>query len=1013
MAELFLAKRMGLDGFEKVVAIKQILPHLSHEEEFVNMFRDEARIVAKLSHPNIVQIYDLGKSEDSYFIAMEYIPGRNLSSVAKRAKSKNLALEPVYVARCIAQACEGLYYAHNRKEPDGQPLRIVHRDVSPQNIILAFSGQIKIVDFGIAKAATKIAHTRHGVLKGKYAYMSPEQIRGEKIDARSDLFAVGVVLYELLCGRRPFEKENSIQTLKSIVQEPHESPSSINSNLDDTLVGIIDKCLVKKRDDRFQTAQEVQIALEDYVAGSGIRSSNLAISQWLNDLFAEDLQKAKGSTVVFKGVGEVILPESESGSAKRSSPARVRSSSKPVAPSVQRAAMSNGAAEGRNPSISTSGQSEKPKAELERGRGGGSLDSRPPIQAPSTRLPPARRPSTMSGERANLIQEGVIKAPSNNLPEVSGGYLDDATAIAPPEFSDDTSAEPAVLPAANPAPALEPVLAPVSRDYSEGVRDGISEPTNESGYDDGATEFSPSISDDDVKDLSALDSAESPTNEAMSSLKDIARDKGSSKPVVTAGKESPEEIAARITDVRSARSLTAPGVIVETVAPENSPEEIDVFDDEGIQALEVVVGDSTDSNPLAEPSLPRPEMANVDVDADSRTMATADYEAFEAHLANREAFAAKPTNQAVAAIEDEDPFEAELNAISGELRRSASQIGEKKPDWAPDPAEMALDDDDDTAALSPIVDKAPSPLIDHTPPKRGLSWGNDSETLPPGTPSEMENLIPPAASEPKSANPNADIGSAQVPPANVSLSEMLCEPTSPPMPVRAPTPSGLEPVAGMPDPDLPAMPEVSAAPPEAPRGPRVRHSSVAKVSAVRSIKETSRHESNEELAGAEPAQQPELRINTPRSDSDGPRRLSPRMAGAGTGAKVATEGNEVEKSSSPILGKLVRVAKIILFTLMFIGAAGGVTYALLKLRVPTLTVETNPPGARVFMDGKLLEGSTPLDTPVTPGQKYELKIINEGYEEVRRNVKVRDSIAPSLLQIDLTPKKASAKPASP
>ncbi|MBK8013491.1 MAG: protein kinase [Deltaproteobacteria bacterium] len=309
MAELFLARQVGMEGFEKVVAIKRILAHLAYDEEFINMFRDEARLVAKLSHPNIVQIYDLAKADDTYFIAMEYIPGRNLSSVAKRSRAKGTVFPPEYIARCVAQACEGLYYAHTRKDMDGKPLEIVHRDVSPQNIILSFSGAVKLVDFGIAKAATKIAHTRAGVLKGKYAYMSPEQIRGEVIDARSDIFAVGIVLYELLCGRRPFEKDNSIQTLKAIVQDPHIDCRELNPNIPDVLAEIIDRALVKDPKRRFQSAQEAQIALEDFVSASPVRSNNIAISRWVTDLFAEELSKDRGGTVLLPGLGEVILPE--------------------------------------------------------------------------------------------------------------------------------------------------------------------------------------------------------------------------------------------------------------------------------------------------------------------------------------------------------------------------------------------------------------------------------------------------------------------------------------------------------------------------------------------------------------------------------------------------------------------------------------------------------------------------------------------------------------------------------
>ncbi|MCA9553884.1 MAG: protein kinase, partial [Myxococcales bacterium] len=404
MAELFLAKQVGMEGFERVVAIKRILAHLAYDEEFINMFRDEARIVAKLTHPNIVQIYDLGKADDSYFIAMEYIPGRNLSSVAKKARAREEKLPPTYIARCVGQACEGLHYAHTRADMNGRPLRIVHRDVSPQNIIVSFEGTVKLVDFGIAKAATKIAHTRAGVLKGKYAYMSPEQIRGEEVDARSDLFAAGIVLYELLCGRRPFEKENSIQTLKAIVQERHRDCRDLNADIPDALAEIIDRALEKDRNRRYQDAQELQIALEDFVLGAGERVNNLTIKTWVRDLFEEELSREQGGTMVFQGVGEVILPEADEAPAPS-----LRSSDQIEAPP---------ASELEAPASSESDESVSPLP-LARGRGGGSVDPRPPIQAPSTMGPP----------RASLIEEGVIDRP--RAPRTST-YDDDATVLGLP-----------------------------------------------------------------------------------------------------------------------------------------------------------------------------------------------------------------------------------------------------------------------------------------------------------------------------------------------------------------------------------------------------------------------------------------------------------------------------------------------------------------------------------------------------------------------------------------------------
>ncbi|MBI4816260.1 MAG: protein kinase [Deltaproteobacteria bacterium] len=410
MAELFLAKQVGMEGFEKVVALKRILAHLAYDEDFINMFRDEARIVAKLSHPNIVQIYDLGKSDDSYFIAMEYIPGRNLSSIAKKAKGHGETMPSANVARCMAQACEGLHYAHTRQDLDGAPLGIVHRDVSPQNIIVAFSGGVKLVDFGIAKAATKIQQTRAGVLKGKYAYMSPEQIRGERIDARSDLFSVGIVLYELLAGRRPFEKDNSIQTLKAIVQDRHVDVRNYNAEVPEPFVKIIDRCLQKKVADRYQSAQEVQVDLEDFCSSS--RVNNVVISDWLKRLFADELARDKGSTVVFKDVGAIILPDIDSDPSASSA-----SGAAPPSYETGRASIpSDGVDVDVDDDVRLGSASvASDVAELPRGRGGGSVEG------------PRRSTSRSDPGRPELLEEGTIDREQQDDP---GAYDDNETALA-------------------------------------------------------------------------------------------------------------------------------------------------------------------------------------------------------------------------------------------------------------------------------------------------------------------------------------------------------------------------------------------------------------------------------------------------------------------------------------------------------------------------------------------------------------------------------------------------------
>ncbi|MGH9337526.1 MAG: serine/threonine-protein kinase [Vicinamibacteria bacterium] len=200
MAEVFRAKRKGVEGFEKVVAVKRILPHLSSNKDFVDMFIAEAKMVASLSHPNIVQIFDLGKIDDTYYIAMEFVEGKDLRTILTRARNRG-TLPGVDLAALIAgKVGAALEYAHRHRDSDGRELRIVHRDVSPQNILVSDEGEVKLVDFGIAKAATKASHTDSGSLRGKLLYMSPEQAWGRALDKRSDLFALGAVFFEILTG---------------------------------------------------------------------------------------------------------------------------------------------------------------------------------------------------------------------------------------------------------------------------------------------------------------------------------------------------------------------------------------------------------------------------------------------------------------------------------------------------------------------------------------------------------------------------------------------------------------------------------------------------------------------------------------------------------------------------------------------------------------------------------------------------------------------------------------------
>jgi len=263
MAEVFKAKRSGVEGFEKVVALKRILPHLSENKEFLDMFVDEAKMVAGLSHPNIVQIFDLGRIESSYYIAMEYVHGRDLRSIIKRARDKGLRMPLDLGLRVASQVCSALEYAHRKKDSQGRPMEIVHRDVSPQNILITFDGDVKLADFGIAKAATKASNTDRGALRGKLLYMSPEQAWGRPIDHRSDVFSLGVVLFELVTEQKPFHAAGSemtiLETVRKCVITP---PRDVNPRVPEALDRLVMKALARDPEERYQDAGQLQRGIE-------------------------------------------------------------------------------------------------------------------------------------------------------------------------------------------------------------------------------------------------------------------------------------------------------------------------------------------------------------------------------------------------------------------------------------------------------------------------------------------------------------------------------------------------------------------------------------------------------------------------------------------------------------------------------------------------------------------------------------------------------------------------------
>ncbi len=286
MGEVFLARHEGPAGFAKTLVVKRILEHLASDARFVEMFLNEARLAALLSHPNVVQIFELGEDKGSYFIAMEFIPGRSLRAIGAALRQRGKAIEATMAARLAAQALHGLHYAHELKDERGQPLKIVHRDVSPDNILVGFGGAVKMLDFGIAKAvAAAREHTR--TLRGKFAYMSPEQLRGDVLDRRADVYSMGVVLYELLTGRLPYTALSPSAILERMA-EPPMRPTQHTPELPQELEQIVLIALSQTPSERFQTAEEMAAALVEFASRHSETMSPGQLDGFLKELFGED-----------------------------------------------------------------------------------------------------------------------------------------------------------------------------------------------------------------------------------------------------------------------------------------------------------------------------------------------------------------------------------------------------------------------------------------------------------------------------------------------------------------------------------------------------------------------------------------------------------------------------------------------------------------------------------------------------------------------------------------------------
>jgi eukaryotic-like serine/threonine-protein kinase len=292
MGVVYLALVQGPGGFHKLAVVKELKPELVEEPTFLTMFLDEARLAARLSHPNIVQTNEVGNDGDRYFLAMEYLDGRCLDHIRRRAKAASQIVPPSMQLRILSEMLAGLDYAHRLADFDGTPLNIVHRDVSPQNVFVTFSGHVKLLDFGIAKAADSSHDTNAGILKGKVAYMSPEQARGLKVDARADVFAAGVMLWEAVTGARLWGRQTDEEKLWSLVAGNLPRASSINPAVPRELDEICARAMAWSRDDRYQTAGQFQRDLEQYLAVAGSVVGAAELGAHVAALYREDRMRA-------------------------------------------------------------------------------------------------------------------------------------------------------------------------------------------------------------------------------------------------------------------------------------------------------------------------------------------------------------------------------------------------------------------------------------------------------------------------------------------------------------------------------------------------------------------------------------------------------------------------------------------------------------------------------------------------------------------------------------------------
>ena len=422
MAEVFRAKAFGVEGFERIVAVKRILPNIAADTDFITMFIDEAKLAVQLTHANIAQIFDLGRVGDSYFIALEYVHGKDLRAVFEHARESGEELPIDLVCYVMMKICEGLDYAHEKRDPAGRPLELVHRDVSPQNMLISFEGDVKLIDFGIAKAANKASRTRAGILKGKFGYLSPEQVRGEQVDRRSDVFGVGIVLHELLTGERLFVADSEFSTIEKVRKVEISSPRELNPAIPSELADIVMRALAREREDRYQSALELHDALQNFLHARGAPFHRKELSGWMHAQFPEDagrdleqvgdLEGAETLAFHSNDVAPSVQPTESSAVYKETRDAPEEAKPKHPSTILGMPAVLPPA----DLAISTPSRPSMPPPPPRGGRGPG---SRPPVSTGRTAPPPPPRsaPAELREEASSpSLAAGIPPAPARSAP---------------------------------------------------------------------------------------------------------------------------------------------------------------------------------------------------------------------------------------------------------------------------------------------------------------------------------------------------------------------------------------------------------------------------------------------------------------------------------------------------------------------------------------------------------------------------------------------------------------------